>query len=77
MTSAQHQEVSITEPLASAHIADNVHVKSVINTETQPKVGMENTAKMIQLMSKLSSTHCQIDEYAKRRHEQISAETQA
>jgi hypothetical protein len=34
-------------------VAENVAVKSVVSTETQSKVSMENTQKMAALMSKL------------------------
>jgi len=55
----------------SAH-AENVHVQSVVQTETQSKVSMENTKKMADLMSRLGTTHNQIDEYSRRRTEEIS-----
>jgi len=52
--------------------ADNVHVQSVVQTETQSKVSIENTKKMADLMSRLGTTHTQIDEYSRRRTEEIS-----
>lgn len=55
----------------SAH-ADNVHVQSVVQTETQSKVSMENTKKISDLMARLGSTHLQVDEYSRRRTEEIS-----
>lgn len=55
----------------TAH-AENVHVQSVVQTETQSKVSMENTKKINELMSRLGSTHLQIDEYSRRRTEEIS-----
>ncbi len=87
------REATATTGSAVAHtaIAENVAVKSVVNTETQSKVNMENTQKMAALMSKLGeliflkkffllsvsnlgTTHAQIDEYSRRRTEQISDE---
>jgi hypothetical protein len=52
--------------------ADNVHVKSVVQTETQSKVSLENAKKITDLMARLSSTHVQVDEYSRKRTEQIS-----
>jgi hypothetical protein len=52
--------------------ADNVHVKSVVESETQSKVSMENAKKITDLMARLGSTHLQVDEYSRRRTEEIS-----
>lgn len=52
--------------------AENVHVKSVVQTETQSKVSMENAKKITDLMARLGSTHLQVDEYSRRRTEEIS-----
>lgn len=73
------REATSTTGSAVAHtaVADHVAVKSVVSTETQSKVSMENTQKMAALMSKLSTTHQQVDEYSRRRTEQISEEVSA
>ncbi|CAF1181081.1 unnamed protein product [Didymodactylos carnosus] len=75
----QHTHAASGSQSATAHtaVADNVHVKSVVSTETQSKVSMENTAKMNQLMARLGSTHTQIDDYSRKRTEQISEEVRA
>jgi len=52
--------------------AENVHVQSVVQTETQSKVSMENSKKITDLMARLGSTHLQVDEYSRRRTEEIS-----
>jgi len=52
--------------------AENVHVQSVVQTETQSKVSMENTKKINDLMARLGTTHLQVDEYSRRRTEEIS-----
>jgi len=52
--------------------ADNVHVQSVVQTETQSKVSLENAKKITDLMARLGSTHTQVDEYSRRRTEEIS-----
>ncbi|CAF0906420.1 unnamed protein product [Didymodactylos carnosus] len=51
---------------------DDVKVKSVVSTEIQSKINMESQQKIASLMSKLGSTHSQIDEYSRRRTEEIS-----
>ncbi|CAF1575942.1 unnamed protein product [Didymodactylos carnosus] len=78
MSATQHQEATATESSASAHttIAENVKVRSVVSTETQSKVDTDSAAKMALLMSRLGSTHSQIDEYSKHRQAEISAEAQ-
>jgi len=55
----------------SAH-ADNVHVQSVVQTESQSKVSIENAKKISDLMARLGSTHTQVDEYSRKRTEEIS-----
>ncbi len=53
--STVRQEATATTGSAVAHtaVSENVSVKSVVSTETQSKVSMENTQKMAALMSKL------------------------
>jgi len=73
------REATATTGSAVTHTAvtENVAVRSVVSTETQSKVSMENTQKMAALMSKLGTTHQQVDEYSRRRTEQISEEVSA
>jgi len=52
--------------------AENVHVQSVVQTETQSKVSMENSKKITDLMARLGSTHLQVDQYSRKRTEEIS-----
>lgn len=49
------REASAVTGSSVAHtaVAENVAVKSIVSTETQSKVTMENTQKMAALMSKL------------------------
>jgi hypothetical protein len=49
------QEATVVTGSAVAHtaVAEHVAVKSVVSTETQSKVTMENTQKMAALMNKL------------------------
>jgi len=73
------QEATSTTGSAVAHtaVSENVAVRSVVTTETQSKVSMENTQKMAALMNRLGTTHQQIDEYSRRRTEQITEEVGA
>jgi len=76
MSSAYHQSTSASSSSGSAKVhtarAENVHVQSVVQTETQSKVSMDNAKKMADLMSRLTSTHSQVDEYSRKRTEEIS-----
>jgi len=75
MSTVGREATSVTgSAVAHTAVAENVAVKSVVSTETQSKVSMENTQKMAALMNKLGTTHQQIDEYSRRRTEQISEE---
>ncbi|CAF0883523.1 unnamed protein product [Rotaria sp. Silwood1] len=53
-------------------ISDDVHVQSVVSTETNSNVNIKNSKKIIDLMNKLGTTHNQIDEYSKKRTAEIS-----
>jgi hypothetical protein len=77
--SGQQSSASASTGSAVAHtaVAEHVAVKSVVSTETQSTVNMENTQKMASLLGRLGTTHQQIDEYSRRRTEQISEEVAA
>jgi len=78
MSNVQHEATSSTGTAVShTTLAENVAVKSVVSTETHSKVSTENTEKMAALMSKLGTTHAQIDEYSRIRTEKISEEAAA
>ncbi|CAF0758215.1 unnamed protein product [Didymodactylos carnosus] len=64
---------------AAVHTAlsDDVRVKSVVTTETFSTVNMENSAKINELMKKLGTTHSQVDDYSKKRTDEISDALQA
>ena len=51
--STVEQKSSSGSAVAHTAVAENVAVKSVVSTESQSKVSMENTQKMAALMSKL------------------------
>jgi len=55
MSSVSTGNASSSSSSIKAHStqADNVHVKSVVQTETQSKVSIENTKKINDLMARL------------------------
>ncbi|CAF3870063.1 unnamed protein product, partial [Rotaria sordida] len=53
-------------------ISEDVHVQSVVSTETNSNVNIKNSKKITDLMNKLGTTHNQIDEYSKKRTAEIS-----
>ncbi|CAF1526351.1 unnamed protein product [Rotaria magnacalcarata] len=68
------------ERKASVHtiVCDDVKVKSTVSSETQSKASIHHANhKINDLMSKLSSTHAQIDEYSRSRNHQISEAVQS
>jgi len=58
--------------VAHTAISDDVRVHSTVSTETNASVTMQNSKKITDLMSKLGTTHTQIDEYSKKRTAEIS-----
>jgi hypothetical protein len=46
----------------SAH-ADNVHVQSVVQSETQSKVSLENAKKITDLMARLGKFHIKLEDH--------------
>jgi len=53
-------------------LVKDVRVHSVVSSETNTSVSMQNSKKITDLMSKLGTTHTQIDEYSKKRTAEIS-----
>lgn len=54
MSTTKGEAMSLTgSSMAHTAFADNVAVQSVLSTETQSKVNVENTQKLTTLMSKL------------------------
>jgi len=58
--------------VAHTAISEDVRVHSVVSTETNTSVSMQNSKKITDLMHKLGTTHTQIDEYSKKRTAEIS-----
>ncbi|CAF1308291.1 unnamed protein product [Adineta steineri] len=55
---------------------DGVNIKSTVHTEGTSTVSMANQQKLTDLVSKLGSTHAQIDEYARNQTEKINEQIQ-
>jgi hypothetical protein len=80
MTKKNHEKVESTTTAGSksgssvAHtaISDDVRVHSTVSSESNTSVTMQNSRKITDLMSKLGTTHTQIDEYSKKRTAEIS-----
>ncbi|CAF0850617.1 unnamed protein product [Didymodactylos carnosus] len=72
VTSSDHSGAAV-----HTAVSDDVRVKSVVNTSTTTTVNLQSQAKIDELMRKLGTTHSQVDEYAKRRTEEISADVAA
>ncbi|UJR34938.1 hypothetical protein I4U23_027716 [Adineta vaga] len=58
--------------VAHTAISEDVRVQSVVSSETNTSVSVQNTKKISDLMNKLGTTHNQIDEYSKKRTAEIS-----
>jgi len=54
-----------TECLHTSAVADDVHIKSVISSETQANATTNNKLNINNLLSQLSTTHAQVDQYSR------------
>jgi hypothetical protein len=73
-TTATTSTTSSSSGSSVAHtaISDDVRVHSVVSSESNTSISMQNAKKITDLMNKLGTTHHQIDEYSKKRTAQIS-----
>jgi len=58
--------------VAHTAVSEDVRVHSVVSSESNTSVAMQNSKKITDLMNKLGTTHTQIDEYSKKRNAEIS-----
>jgi hypothetical protein len=56
-----------TERLHTSAVSDDVHVKSTISSETQANATINNKLNINNLLSQLSTTHAQVDQYSRAR----------
>jgi hypothetical protein len=61
-----------TESLHTSATADDVKVKSVISSETQANASINTKLNIDNLLSQLSTTHSQVDQYSRARTAQIN-----
>lgn len=61
-----------TERVHTSAVADDVHVKSVISTETQANATINSKLNIDQLLNELGSTHAQVDQYSRNRTAEIN-----
>lgn len=65
-TAVEGSTASLDRVQTSA-IADDVHVKSVISTQTQANASMNSKLNIDQLLNELGTTHSQVDQYSRDR----------
>jgi len=70
-TTAQQSTVN-NECLQTSVIKDDVQVKSVISSETQANATINNKLNIDNLLSQLSTTHAQVDQYSRARTAEIN-----
>ncbi|CAF0806776.1 unnamed protein product [Adineta steineri] len=71
-----NQTVVSNECLHTAAVADNVHVKSVISSETQASATINTNLNIDSLLGQLSTTYTQVDEYSRTRAAKINEQTE-
>jgi len=65
-----------TERLHTSAIADDIQIKSVISSETQASTSMNDKLNIDNLLSQLSTTHAQVDQYSRARTAAINEQVQ-
>jgi hypothetical protein len=61
-----------TERLHTSAVSDDVQVKSVISSETQANATLNTKLNIDSLLSQLSTTHSQVDQYSRARTAEIN-----
>ena len=60
------------ECLQTSAVADDVHVKSVISSDTQAQATLNTKLNIDALLAQLNTTHAQVDEYSRNRTAEIN-----
>ena len=60
------------ERLYTSATSDDVHVKSVISSETQSHAALHNQLNINKLLAELGTTHSQVDKYSRERTKEIN-----
>ncbi|CAF1180196.1 unnamed protein product [Adineta steineri] len=65
-----------TERLHTSAVSDDVHVKSVISSETHANATLNTKLNINTLLSELNTTHAQVDQYSRSRTAAINEQVQ-
>jgi hypothetical protein len=65
-----------TERLHTSAVSDDVQIKSVISSETHANASLNNKLNIDNLLSQLSTTHTQVDQYSRARSAAINEQVQ-
>ncbi|UJR32863.1 hypothetical protein I4U23_020324 [Adineta vaga] len=65
-----------TERLTTSAVADDVHIKSVISSETHANASINTKLDINNLLSQLNTTHAQVDQYSRARTAEINEQVQ-
>ncbi|CAF3424912.1 unnamed protein product [Rotaria sp. Silwood1] len=68
--------VKAAENLHTSVIVDDVRVNSVISSEAQANLTINNKVNIVSLFSQLSTTHAQVDQYSRARTHEINEQFQ-
>ncbi|CAF2419459.1 unnamed protein product [Rotaria sp. Silwood2] len=71
-TEAEIKTANATESLHTSVVVDDVCVNSIISSEAQAHVTINNKVNIDNLISQLSTTHAQIDQYSRARSNEIN-----
>jgi hypothetical protein len=66
------QSATGSECLHTSAVVDDVHVKSVISSETQANATINTKLNINALLAQLNTTHAQVDEYSQTRTAEIN-----
>jgi hypothetical protein len=71
-TTVESNSATSGECLHTSAVSDDVHVRSVISSETQANATITNKLNIDNLLSQLSTTHSQVDQYSRARTAEIN-----
>ncbi|CAF3413126.1 unnamed protein product [Rotaria sp. Silwood1] len=66
------KSANVAESLHTSVIVDDVRVNSVISSEAQANLTINNKVNIVSLFSQLSTTHAQVDQYSRARTHEIN-----
>jgi hypothetical protein len=75
-TTVESNTAITTERLHTSAVSDDVQIKSVISSETHANASLNNKLNIDNLLSQLSTTHAQVDQYSRARTAAINEQVQ-